>query len=201
MTQVELEPLAATGLGKMSVRELLGGLLTSVGVPERRVYLDRAAGADKGRGSYERSLMVGSLPVEIEVPGTRSGAFRPRSLPLRFDRGYSEETQALLLGLLASARSVNAAKMALRKMGLSSSEDELDIVATNLVEAINGQLEVLRRNSGGYFQSEESMKVKLGLILGSLESGRWRRTAAGIASALNQLNALFEARFESEAAA
>ena len=34
---------------------------------------------------------------------------------------------------------------------------------TNLVEAITGQLEVLRRNSGGYFQSEESMKLKLGL--------------------------------------
>ena len=73
--------------------------------------------------------------------------------------------------------------------------------STNLVEAINGQLEVLRRNSGGYFQSEESMKLKLGLILGSLESGRWRRTAAAIESALDQLNALFESRFETEAAA
>jgi transposase-like protein len=395
VTQAELERLAATGLGEMSVRDLLGALLTSVGVAERRAYLDRAGGADKGNGSYERSLMVGSLPVEIEVPRTRSGGFRPRSLPPRFDRGYSEETQALLLGLLASARSVNAAKMALRKMGLSSSEDELDSVATNLVEeldlrntrpvdpdlialfldgkyvevreadrlrpcciyvvvglgrdgkrrvlscltrpgrenledwklvlrslierglrrvllvvqddfsgllpitkglfakadvqlcivhmqrnakshlskadaaeflqrirciklawdeavgaaqfeqlcerfapsyphfiaelrkkrehylaflrfperirrplsttnlveAINGQLEVLRRNSGGYFQSEESMKLKLGLVLGSLEAGRWRRTAAAIEGALDQLNALFEARFENEAAA
>ena len=45
------------------------------------------------------------------------------------------------------------------------------------------------------------MKLKLGLILGSLESGRWRRTAAAIESALDQLNALFEARFETEAAA
>jgi transposase-like protein len=73
--------------------------------------------------------------------------------------------------------------------------------STNLLEAIDGELEVLRRNSGGYFQSEESMKLKLGLILGSLESGRWRRTAAAIESALDQLNALFEARFETEAAA
>jgi transposase-like protein len=72
---------------------------------------------------------------------------------------------------------------------------------TNVVEAINGQLEILRRNSGGYFQSEESLKLKLGLVLGSLESGRWRRTAAAIESALDQLNALFESRFESDAAA
>ena len=395
ITPAELERLAASGLGEMSLRELLGALLTSVGVAERQAYLDRAAGSDKGNGSYDRSLMVGSLPIEIEVPRTRSGAFRPSSLPPRFDRGYSEETQALLLGLLASARSINAAKMALRKMGLTSSEDELEAVAsnlveeldlrntrpvdpdlialfldgkyvevregdrlrpcciyvvvglgrdgkrrvlssitrpgresledwklvlrglverglrrvllvvhddfsgllpitkglfpkadvqlclvhmqrnakshlsktdaaeflqrirciklawgeevgaaqfeqlcerfassyptfiaelrkkrehylaflrfpervrrslssTNLVEAINGQLEILRRNSGGYFQSEDSLKLKLGLILGSLESGRWRRTAAAIESALDQLNALFETRFESEAAA
>jgi transposase-like protein len=392
---MEFERLAASGVGELSVRELLGALLSSVQMAERRAFLDRANGTDKGNGSYERSLMVGSLPVEIEVPRTRSGGFRPRTLPPRFDRGYSEETQSLLLGLLASARSINAAKAALKQMGLSSSEEELDAVATNLVEelelrntrpvdpdllalfidgkyievrdgdrlrpcciyvvvglgrdgkrrvlsavtrpgrenledwkqilrtlierglrrvlllvqddfsgllpivkglfpktdvqlclvhmqrnakshlakpdaaeflqrlrciklawdeqvgaaqfeqlcerfgngyphfvaelrkkrdhylaflrfpdrvrrslsttnvveAINGQLEVLRRNSGGYFQSEESMKLKLGLILRSLESGRWRRTAAAIESALDQLNALFESRFESDAAA
>ena len=72
---------------------------------------------------------------------------------------------------------------------------------TNLVEAINGQLEILRRNSGGYFQSEESMKLKLSLVLGSLENGRWRRNTAALEGALDQLNALFQGRFESEAAA
>jgi len=45
------------------------------------------------------------------------------------------------------------------------------------------------------------MKLKLGLVIGSLETGRWRRTAAAIESALDQLNALFEARLEAEAAA
>jgi transposase-like protein len=119
------------------MRELLGALLTSVGVAERWAYFDRAAGTDKGNSSCKRSLLVGWLPVEIEVPRTRSGQLRPRSLPPRFDRGYGEETQALLLGLLASARSINAAKAALRKMGLSSSEEELNTVATNLVEELD----------------------------------------------------------------
>ena len=32
---------------------------------------------------------------------------------------------------------------------------------TNLVEAVNGQLEILRRNSGGYFQSEETLKLNI----------------------------------------
>ena len=45
------------------------------------------------------------------------------------------------------------------------------------------------------------MKLKLGLVLSSLEAGRWRRTATAIEGALDQLNALFEVRFESEAAA
>jgi Transposase, Mutator family len=45
---------------------------------------------------------------------------------------------------------------------------------TNVVEAINGQLEIMRRNSGGYFQSEDILKLKLGLVISSLEENRWR---------------------------
>jgi hypothetical protein len=45
------------------------------------------------------------------------------------------------------------------------------------------------------------MKLKLSLVLGSLENGRWRRNTAALEGALDQLNALFEARFETDAAA
>jgi len=37
---------------------------------------------------------------------------------------------------------------------------------TNLAEAVNGQLEILRRNSGGYFHSEETLKLKRGVTMG-----------------------------------
>jgi len=389
--QEEVDRLLEPGLGEHSIRELLGTLLTSLGVAERRAYLSRVS-TDKGNGFYDRSLMLGSMPVELQVPRSRSGAFRPRSLPPSYDRGYSDQTQALLLGLLTSARSVNAAKGALKKMGLSSSEEELETVATsfieeielrntrpldpdvvaifmdgkyvevrdgdrlrpcciyvvvglcrdgkrrvlscvarpgresleewktvlrglferglrrvllvvqddfsgllgvvkgffpkadvqlcivhmqrnakshlgkddaaefqkrvrcikaawdkdvgagqfeqlcdrfagaypsfiselrkkrdhylaflqypdrvrrslsttNLVEAINGQLEILRRNNGGYFQSEDSMKLKLGITLSSLENGKWRHNTAAIERSIDQLNALFEARYEGE---
>jgi transposase-like protein len=40
---------------------------------------------------------------------------------------------------------------------------------TNIVEAINGQWEIMRRNSGGYFHSEGTLKLKLGLAISSLE--------------------------------
>src|ERR1700730_5024666 len=38
---------------------------------------------------------------------------------------------------------------------------------TNVVEAINGQLEIMRRNSGGYFHSQDVLKLKLGLAISS----------------------------------
>jgi len=60
------------------------------------------------------------------------------------------------------------------------------------VEAVNGQLEILRRNSGGYFQSEESLKLKLWLVVSSLEQGRWRSPGRSICTALPQLNAMFQ---------
>ena len=125
----DVDQLLQTGLADFSLRELLGLLISSAGVGERNVYLEKTA-ADKPNGFYDRSLQVGTVPVDIRVPRTRSGEFRPASLPSPYRRGYSEEVQSLLLGLLASSRSINAAKDALHQMGLSSSEQDLQRVAT-----------------------------------------------------------------------
>src|SRR5262249_37435639 len=72
-------------------------------------------------------------PVPLEVARVRSSEFRPQLLPKPYERGYPEETQSLLLGLLTSSRSVHAAKHALSKLGLSLSESELDGVASPFV--------------------------------------------------------------------
>jgi hypothetical protein len=112
----EIEQVLQTGLGDVSLRELLGLMLSGLGLADRKAYLRRSS-ADKANGFYERSLLVGSLPVEMRVPRTRSGEFRPSSLPGHCERGYPEESQALLLGLLGSSRSLSAAKDALRRMG------------------------------------------------------------------------------------
>jgi putative transposase len=383
-----VDQLLQNGLADFSLRELLGLLISSAGVAERNAYLDNVS--DKPNGFYDRSLQVGSVPVDVRVPRTRSGEFRPISLPAPYRRGYSEEVQSLLIGLLASSRSVNAAKDALQKMGLSHSQQDLDLVATglieelelrnsrpvdpdllalffdgkyvelrdgdklrsaciyllvglgrdgkkrvlgciarpgrenledwklmlrglierglrrvmivihddfsgllpiteglfpnadvqlcavhmqrnakihlsktdalefqqrwraiksswnvdvgnrqfeelcdrfakaypswiaelrkkrthylaflkypeymrksfsttNLVESVNGQLEIMRRNSGGYFHSEETLKFKLGLAISSLENGRWRIPAHSVTHVLPQLNAMFQTRFE-----
>ena len=69
---------------------------------------------------------------------------------------------------------------------------------TNVVEAVNGQLERLRRNNGGYFQSEDNLKLKLAIAMRYLEDGKWKRPCADARACIDQLNALFERRFEAE---
>jgi len=387
----EIAQALAGGLGDCNLRELLGLMLSSLGHAERRKYLAHTP-ADKGNGAYPRSLKVGSIPLDIAVPRTRNGAFRPSILPPPYQRDYPEETQTLLLALLASSRSMNAAKAALRRLGLSGSEQDIDSVAhefieelqlrnsrsldpdllalfldakyvevkeadrlrpcaiymvvglgrdgkkrllasivrfgrenledwklvlrgllerglrrvlivvhddfsgllpitkslfpqadlqlcivhmqrnakshlsktdapeftkriraiktawnqevanaqfedlcqrfqnpyssfiaeirkkrdhylaflnypdairrslstTNVVEAVNGQLEIMRRNSGGYFHSEETLQLKLGMAISQLESGTWRRASSSVQNALDPFNLIFQKRFESE---
>jgi transposase-like protein len=67
---------------------------------------------------------------------------------------------------------------------------------TNAVEAVNGQLERLRLNNGGYFQSESNLQLKLGIATRFLQDGKWRSPAAAVREVLPQLNAIFERRFE-----
>ena len=135
LAKSDVDQLLQTGLADFSLRELLGLLISSAGAAERNVYLEKTA-ADKPNGFYDRSLQVGTVPADIRVPRTRSGEFRPASLPEPYRRGYSEEVQSLLLGLLGSSRSINAAKDALHKMGLSSSEQDLERVATGMIEEL-----------------------------------------------------------------
>jgi transposase-like protein len=392
VAKTDVDRLLQTGLADFSLRELLGLLISSAGAAERNVYLQDAPN-DKPNGFYDRSLQVGSIPIDVRVPRTRNGEFRPASLPAPYRRGYSDEVQSLLIGLIGSSRSLNAAKDALQKMGLSRSEQDLERVAaglieelelrnsrpvdpdlialfmdgkyvelrdgdklrsaciylviglgrdgkkrvlscitrpgrenledwklilrglierglrrvmiiiqddfggllpvneglfphadiqlcvvhmqrnakthlsktdavefqqrwraiksswdvevgnrqfeelcdrfakpystwiselrkkrthylaflqypeymrksfstTNLVESVNGQLEIMRRNSGGYFHSEDTLKFKLGLAISSLENGRWRIAPHSVTHVLPQLNAMFQSRFESAA--
>jgi len=130
-----LAEMLDSNLADLSLRELLSMLLSSVGLAECKAYLERVV-HDKPNGFYDRSVELGAIPVELRIPRTRTGDFRPATLPPLYQRGYSEETQSLLLSLLSSGRSLNAVKDALQKMGLSTSPQELDRVATGLIEEL-----------------------------------------------------------------
>lgn len=133
--QATLDEALGSGLADFSIRQLLGLLISSAAKAERNVYLDKAED-DRSNGFYERQLEVGTIPVDVRVPRTRRGEFRPATLPPAYQRGYSDETRSLLMSLLASSRSINAAKQALRQMGLSRSEEELEQVAAGFVEEL-----------------------------------------------------------------
>ena len=134
-TKTQIETLLASGLADFSLREVLGTLLSSVSMAERDLYLEHRS-EDRPNGFYDRALQVGSVPVDIRVPRSRTGDFRPTTLPPRYQRGYAEEVESILLGLLASSRSVNAAREALHKMGLSGSQQDLERVASSLIEEL-----------------------------------------------------------------
>lgn len=123
-------------LKQINLRALLGEVLSTLALAERKQYLSKTT-QDKGNGSYERSLAIGSIPIETKVPRTRSGQFRPTLLPDKYLRSYPEETQAVLLGLLSSSRSVNAAKTALRKMGIPATTNELEAIASDFIEELH----------------------------------------------------------------
>src|SRR5262245_21847451 len=48
------------------------------------------------------------------------------------------------------------------------------LCTTNVVEAVNGQLERMRANNGGYFHCLDTLKLKLGITLSHLEDGKWK---------------------------
>src|SRR5437879_6748222 len=130
--KTHLTPFLESDLADLSLRELLGMLLSSAGLAERKVYLERSP-QGKPTGFSDPSLHARTSSLAVRVPRTRAGEFRPATLPPLYQRGYSQETQALLFSLLASARSLNAVKDALQKMGLSTSPQELEQVATELM--------------------------------------------------------------------
>ncbi len=55
-----------------------------------------------------------------------------------------------------------------------------------------------RRHSGGSFHSEQTLKLKRGLAVSQLETGRWHRVASSVPNALDQFNAIFQSRFENK---
>mgnify|MGYP003471058142 CR=1 FL=1 len=130
--QENVDRALSGGLEQLSTGALLAGLLNNLFHAERETYLDGTED-DKGNGRYQRSVDVGSIPLDVEVPRSRQGSFRP-SLPPHYQRGYPDASGDLLLRLASSGRSLGAAREALRGLGLSVSETQLNRVAQHFVE-------------------------------------------------------------------
>ena len=127
--------LTAESLSQMTIAQFLGQAINILFESERKHFL-QSSPEDKGNGTYRRQLNAGSLPLEVEVPRVRSGTFRPSLLPEKYVRGFTDEMQSLLTGLLASSRSLSAAKTSLGRMGLPFSGKDLDAVAKEFIDLV-----------------------------------------------------------------
>ena len=111
------------------VEELLNELMMS----ERGLYLDN--NRDKGNGFYKRSLSSSMNRMELNVPRTRSGGFRPMILPplyRRTENSYNKLLAALMIGGYSDAGFENF----FREMELPYSKSELDRLKEELKQKV-----------------------------------------------------------------
>jgi transposase-like protein len=132
----DLAPILGGQLAEGVVNDIIAIVLQRLAEAERATYL-AANPEDKGNGFYPRDLELGSLPLTLDVPRTRNGGFRPAILPPPYERSYPKAKRDLLVGLLTSARSLEAAKDALRHLGLAVPEDQLDEVVADLIQELD----------------------------------------------------------------
>lgn len=67
---------------------------------------------------------------------------------------------------------------------------------TNIVESFNSILEKSRIRMGGFFQSEQALKVNVFFIIKKLSAGKWRKGVPHIVSNLYSIRQLFAIRYE-----
>ena len=89
----ELRQALASGIGDFSLRELLSWLLSSVGLAERKAYLERI-GQDKPNGFYDRSLQLGGYSGDVNGMfqrdvNSRSGDENKVGAKLRWDCNHA----------------------------------------------------------------------------------------------------------------
>jgi len=84
-----------------ALKKLLEDLLDWFMLSERQIYLLKNEN-DKGNGFYDRKLGTPMGNLEISVPRTRTGDFRPHILPEPY-KGWMNPIQTFLCPLLSTA--------------------------------------------------------------------------------------------------
>lgn len=99
-------------------------LMNKFMLKERDLYL-RYQSSDAGNGfSPERTVHMGTVPMQIDIPRTRDG-FYPSCFP-KYARNISANYQELMQSILLNAKSFSSVKRIFKSMGLSYSQEECD---------------------------------------------------------------------------
>ncbi|AEH50265.1 transposase mutator type [Pseudothermotoga thermarum DSM 5069] len=117
-----------------TLADLFERLLNTIMLSERKIYLETEEG-DKGNGKYERDLYSTYGILELEVPRTRKGGFRPHLLKEKYKR-LDESYVKLLESMIASGFSESEIMSVLKRLGLPYSEKELERIKEGLKEEL-----------------------------------------------------------------
>ena len=69
------------------------------------------------------------------------------------------------------------------------------IYTTNVVENINSRIELIRANTGGYFQSIKTAEVAIYVTVSSIKKNKWKEPLPLVKSALYELKQIFVKKF------
>ena len=69
------------------------------------------------------------------------------------------------------------------------------IYTTNIVENLNSKFEILRINSGGYFQSTKTAEISIFIIAEKLKNTKWLKPMQAFSHCIYEINQLFITRF------
>jgi len=119
----------------IAISTLVEEILNELMVSERGIYLDNNQDQDKGNGFYKRSLSSGMSKMDLNVPRTRSGGFRPMVLPplyRRTESSYNKLLAALMIGGYSDAGFENF----FREMELPYSKTELERLKEELKQKV-----------------------------------------------------------------
>lgn len=121
---------------KPSISYLLEELLNYVMRKEREEYLKKNP-FDFANGFYNRRLNVKYGELDIKVPRVRIGkSFRPSLLPARWKR-VDKDYEELLIAMLSNGFTKSKIANTVRKLGLSYSEDSLEMVEELIYEKLD----------------------------------------------------------------
>ena len=66
---------------------------------------------------------------------------------------------------------------------------------TNVVENINSRIELIRANTGGYFQSIKKAEVAIYVTVSRIKKNKWEEPLSLVKSALYELKQIFVKKF------
>lgn len=70
---------------------------------------------------------------------------------------------------------------------------------SNSAEAVNNQIEIIKRNAGGHFHTDKELTIKTWILASQLKASRWKHPVARFKGELQSILQMFYQRYESEA--